>query len=95
MLRADGIGTSQRGLPRGGDVVVAVVVRSIEEENEEVGVLAVGEAAGGARPELLLNRGEPALRALPRVVRAIELVRTVGPVARGEEDVCGAGAAAS
>ena len=46
---------------------------------------------GGALAELLLDACEPALGALPGVIRAIELVGAVGAVAGGEQDVGGAG----
>ena len=50
----------------------------------------VAEVRGGLLPELLLQGGEPALGALPRVVEPVEVVGAVGAVAAGEEKVGGA-----
>ena len=62
---AEGLGSAEGSFVAGGDVVVFVDGRLVDEENEEVGVAAVAEAGGGLGAELLLDAGEPALGALP------------------------------
>ena len=85
------MGASECAFVAGGDVVVLVDGGLVDEEDEEVGVAAVAEASCGLGAELLLDAGEPAFGALPGWVRAVELVRAVGAVAGGEEDVGCAG----
>jgi len=83
----EGLDAAECTFVAGGDVVVLVDGRLVDEEDEEVGVAVVAEAGGGLLAELLLDAGEPALGALPRGVRAVKLVGSVGAVAGGEEDV--------
>jgi hypothetical protein len=83
------IGSAERPLVAGGDVVVLVDGGLVDEENEEIGVAAIAEAGGGLGAELLLDGGVPALGALPRWVRAVELVGSIGAIAGGQEDVGG------
>ncbi len=60
-IRAEDIGAAEGAFVAGGDVVVLVDLRLVDEENEEVGVASVAEAGGSLLAKLLLNAGEPAL----------------------------------
>ena len=93
-VAAERVGAAERAFVAGGDVVVLVDRRVVHEEDEEIGVLEVAEAGGGAGAELLLHAAQPSLGALPRGV-AVEVVGAVGAVAGGEENVGCAGSVLS
>src|SRR5581483_195849 len=78
---ADGFAPAQNRLPALVDVIVGVVSGICAQQDEVVGVTAIAKGSLGVSANLLARRGEPALGALPRVIRPIELISPKGAVA--------------